>query len=243
MKLLERDHLLTQMTELLAKAQGGQGVCVFIGGEAGVGKTSLVRRFVDSRPSGVAALWGISGALQTPSPLAALHDMIGQLETSTRAQLVNAADRTKLFPAFLAAISNQTTVLVFEDVHWADEATMDLLRYLGRRVLRTRLLVVATYRDDRIGPDHPLRIVLGDLATAGIHRMSVAPLSIAGVRTLAGHHAIDTQALHERAGGNRTSFARARGARGAGVCPHEASLQPLVVWAASCRLCVAIFDS
>ena len=128
--------------------------------------------------------------------------MIGQLETSTRAQLVNAADRTKLFPACLAAISNQTTVLVFEDVHWADEATMDLLRYLGRRVLRTRLLVVAMYRDDQIGPDHPLRIVLGDLATAGIHRMSVAPLSVAGVRTLAGHHAIDTQALHERTGGN-----------------------------------------
>jgi len=59
-----------------------------------------------------------------------------------------------------------TPVLVIEDVHWADEATLDVLRLLGRRIESVRALVIATYRDDELGREHPLRVVVGALATA-----------------------------------------------------------------------------
>ena len=55
-------------------------------------------------------------------------------------------------------------VAVFEDVHWADEATLDLLGFLARRLTRCPTLLVLTYRDDELGPRHPLRLILGDLA-------------------------------------------------------------------------------
>ena len=71
---------------------------------------------------------------------------------------------------------------VLEDVHWADEATLDLLRYAGRRIARTRSLLVASFRSDEIQPSHPLRTVLGDLATAGALRLAPQPLSLAAVR-------------------------------------------------------------
>ena len=73
--------------------------------------------------------------------------------------------------------AGKPVVAVIEDAHWADEATLDLLRYLGRRIERTRALVLVTYRDDEVGPNHPLRLVLGDLATAaGVSRMTLLPL-------------------------------------------------------------------
>ncbi len=48
-------------------------------------------------------------------------------------------------------------------MHWADEATLDLLKFLGRRIQRTRSLLVVTYRDDEVGTRHPLRLVIGEL--------------------------------------------------------------------------------
>ena len=79
------------------------------------------------------------------------------------------------------------TVIVFEDVHWADESTLDLLRFLGRRIADTRGVVIATYRDDEIGPYHPLRMTLGDLATsAGVRRIAIPRLSEKAASTLIG---------------------------------------------------------
>ena len=67
---------------------------------------------------------------------------------------------------------------MIEDVHWADEATLDLLSFAGRRLGRMRVLLLATYRDDELADDHPLRIVLGDLATQrATRRMRLPPLS------------------------------------------------------------------
>jgi predicted ATPase len=78
-------------------------------------------------------------------------------------------------------------VLVVEDLHWADDATLELLRFLGRRLARLRLLVVLTYRDEEVGPGHPLRVLLGDLATVpGVDRLALRALSPAAVAALAG---------------------------------------------------------
>jgi predicted ATPase len=110
-----------------------------------------------------------------------------------------------LFGAFLAEIDSPTalTVAVIEDMHWADEATIDLLSFIGRRLGRTRALLLATYRDDELAADHPLRVALGDLATQrAIRRMQLPPLSEEAVRTLVGRPEVDAGELYRVTGGN-----------------------------------------
>ena len=94
------------------------------------------------------------------------------------------------------------TLLVIEDLQWADEATLDLVVLLARRMATTRSLAVVTCRDDELSADHPLRLVLGGLAAAGVERLRLSPLSIDAVRELAASHQVDTEALFRRTGGN-----------------------------------------
>ena len=112
------------------------------------------------------------------------------------------AERLRVFGAFLDLLSTQPSLVLLEDLHWADEATLDLLRYIGRRIARTRSLVVASFRNDEVGPSHPLRLVLGDLATSGAERLEPQALSLDAVRELAGERDIDVAELHRRTGGN-----------------------------------------
>lgn len=102
----------------------------------------------------------------------------------------------------LAELQERPVIAVFEDIHWADDATLDLLRYLGRRIVRTSALLVLTYRDDELSPGHPLRTVLGDLvSSAATLRIPLSPLSEGAVRALVGHRPIDAAALHRQTGG------------------------------------------
>ena len=113
--------------------------------------------------------------------------------------------RHELFEATLAALAShrQPSIVVFEDLQWADQATLDLLRFLGRRVSATGTLLVGTYRDDEVGPEHLFRVVLGDLAScAWVDRMLVPPLSQAAVASLSAGSRIDPAALHRDTGGN-----------------------------------------
>lgn len=76
------------------------------------------------------------------------------------------AQREELFAAFLEALTGRTpTVAVIEDLHWADDATLDLIKFAGRRLAGRTAMLILTYRDDEIHNDHPLRLVLGDLAS------------------------------------------------------------------------------
>ena len=105
----------------------------------------------------------------------------------------------------LRQISNleTLTVIAVEDVHWADEATLDLLSYLGRRIQHLRVLLLATYRDDAIVADDPLRLTLGTLASQrATRRLSLATLSVGGVATLAHGSGIDAAELHRLTAGN-----------------------------------------
>ena len=106
----------------------------------------------------------------------------------------------EVFAAALEELGSRPTIAVIEDVHWADEATLDLLRYLGRRLEGTTALLIATYRDDEIGSQHPLRLVLGDVETA--RRVALPRLTEDGVRTLAEGSEVDPQDLYRQTGGN-----------------------------------------
>jgi ATP/maltotriose-dependent transcriptional regulator MalT len=110
----------------------------------------------------------------------------------------------RLLPTLLQVLQEapDATVLVFEDVHWADNATLDLMKYLGRRVSLLRAMLVLSLRSDEVGADHPLAQVLGDLPSGATTRISLQPLSPEAVATLAqraGHSGID---LHRITAGN-----------------------------------------
>jgi predicted ATPase len=211
MELIEREPYLAALREHLEAAAGGDGRLVLVGGEAGVGKTSLVRAFADEQAGNARIAWASCDGLFTPEPLAPLLELAGQLEVELAAD----AARREVFVTTLEALGVEPTVAIFEDVHWADEATLDLLRFLGRRLDRTNALVVATYRDDEVGVRHPLRVVLGDIETR--RRIALLPLTEDGVRTLAQGSDLDPGELHRQTGGNPFFVTEVLAAGGTGV--------------------------
>ena len=216
MELVERETQLVALGEHLAAAVAGNGRLVLVGGEAGVGKTSLVRAFAAERGGDIRFVWGACDGLFTPQPLAPLVDLAEQLGGTLQAAVGADAPRREVFGAALEALGARPTAAVIEDVHWADDATLDLLRFLGRRLDRSAALLIVTYRDDELGPRHPLRVVLGDVATTA-HRIALGPLSEAGVQALARGSEVDGAALYRLTGGNPFFVTEALAAGGAGV--------------------------
>lgn len=195
----------------LTEAAAGHGRLVFVAGEAGVGKTAFVTRIVaEAADLARVAVGGCDGS-STPAPLGPVVEMLPQLP----AQVWPAgASRHEVFARLVEALREPTgrePYLVVEDAHWADEATMDLVRHLARRVHGCRVLVLITYRPEDLVVGHPLRVVLGDAATAaGVRRLDLPGLSRDAVRTLAAEHAaghpegspVDVDELHRVTGGN-----------------------------------------
>ncbi|HEY6101654.1 MAG TPA: AAA family ATPase [bacterium] len=218
-RFLERGIHLQGLAERWEAARRGRGSVVFVGGDAGVGKTTLARKFCEIVSKTARVAWGICEPFSTPRALGPLLD-IGDALGLEFPPLRTAAERQRVFRVLLEMLRRPgaATVLVFEDVHWADEASLDLLRYLGRRVGETKGLVLVTYRDDEAGPRHPLRVLLGDLATApDVHRTALSPLSESGVRALAQGSSIDPALLYRLTGGNPFYVTEVLNAGGSGV--------------------------
>jgi DNA-binding CsgD family transcriptional regulator/tetratricopeptide (TPR) repeat protein len=204
MELLERASFLRALGEYASEARKGDGRLVLVSGESGMGKTALLEAF-ERELKGTRWLWGACDSLLTPRPLGPLFDIGARLDGDFGAACRSGASRDQLFGSFLAEIDSPAnfTVTVIEDVHWADEATTDLLSFAGRRLGRMPALVLVTYRDDELPDDHPLKTVLGDLATQrATRRMRMPPLSVEAVRTLAGRRHVDVAELHAVTGGN-----------------------------------------
>jgi DNA-binding CsgD family transcriptional regulator/tetratricopeptide (TPR) repeat protein len=201
MELLEREQCLADLTQWLG-AVADQGGCIaLVGGEAGMGKTALIQEF--SKQTRITrVLWGTCDALFTPRPLAPLHDIARQTQGALLAAVNSGANREEIFTAALDELERVEALVVFEDMHWADEATLDLLKYLGRRIHRTRAMLAVTYRDDEVGARHPLRFVIGDLPRATTHRMTLSPLTEAAVAQLARQAGRSATGLHRITGGN-----------------------------------------
>jgi ATP/maltotriose-dependent transcriptional regulator MalT len=203
--LLERSEQLGVLAESLAAvSSAGQGRLVLLRGEAGVGKTAVVRRFCAVQQLPRRILWGACEALFTPRALGPFID-VAETVGGELAELVERGGRPhEVLSALAREIANASpAVLVLEDLHWADEATLDVLRLLGRRIGGIRALVIATYRDDELDALHPLRVVLGELARArAVETLELGRLSPDAVAALAEPYEVDAEELYRHTGGN-----------------------------------------
>jgi DNA-binding CsgD family transcriptional regulator/tetratricopeptide (TPR) repeat protein len=199
--LHEREPFLELLEELLVRTDE-RGSLVLLAGEAGAGKTSLLRRFCAETHARV--LWGACDALFTPRALGPLLELVPR---RGRPHEVAAALLEEL-------AEERPSILVLEDVHWADAATLDVLRILGRRIEQTPALAIASFRDDELEPDHPLWSVLGQLATSPTMRRVALPLlSRDAVGALAEPHHVDADELYRLTGGNPFYVTEALAAR------------------------------
>jgi DNA-binding CsgD family transcriptional regulator len=201
MRLLEREPLLEILTGELEHAHT-KGRLVLVAGEAGVGKTALVEAFCRERAAGP-TLWGVCDAVVPARPFAPVADVAAHADGLLRTVLEE-GDRARVFDAFLALLRAQPAgaLVVFDDVHWADEATLDLMRVVGRRLHELPLLFVGTFREEEVGSGHGLRLAVGDLPAGTLLELRVPPLSARAVAALAGGTGIDPDELHRATGGN-----------------------------------------
>jgi DNA-binding CsgD family transcriptional regulator len=206
-RLLERDTLLAELGGLWRRVGRGAGRVVLVRGEAGVGKTAVLAAFVGGLDPTTRVLRGWCDPLAAPRPLGPLIDALADLGDAAAAGLaaaVNAGDTAALYQRLLAVLGGGVRwVWVIEDAHWADSATLDLVRFVARRVDSLPLLLVVSYRDDELGPAHPLALTLGDVATcAAVSRIKLEPLSEHAVGVLAAGSGLNAERLHHLTGGN-----------------------------------------
>ncbi|WP_166659787.1 AAA family ATPase [Actinomycetospora succinea] len=182
-QVLERGEVLAALDAALADARGGEGRTVLLAGEAGLGKTTVLRAWTDTL-SDVRLLEGACDDLVTSRTLGPFHD--AALDAPALRAALAAGGTDAVHDAVLAELSHPVTVLVVEDVHWADEATLDVLAVAARRVARLPAVLVLSYRDDEVDPGSQLQRLLGGLPAASTRRPALRPLTVGAVTTLAG---------------------------------------------------------
>jgi DNA-binding CsgD family transcriptional regulator len=199
--LVGRERELGALRYCLAAALAGRGSLVLVGGEAGIGKTALVEALAREAAarSALVLTGGCYDLTATPpfgpwAEIARAYRADGELPALPAAlrseealqALGSLAALFEAVRAFLAAVAgHRPLVLVLEDLHWADLASLDLLRFLARHVAEHPLLLLATYRSDELTRRHPLYQLLPVLAReARATRLDLRRLSSAAVHTL-----------------------------------------------------------
>ena len=203
MEFLERNHEIEELKAALDAAATGRGSVVLIGAEAGMGKTRLVNEFTGNLPDRARFLWGACDDLITPRILGPFRDICGQLGGAVAALLDSNPPLGDVYGVMLDALDggHRSTVVLIEDAHWADAASLDVLKYVGRRIERIPVVLIVTFRDDELHSGHPLRFVLGEFKPDTVRRLSLAPLSREAVERLADQTSVPED-VYELTGGN-----------------------------------------
>ncbi|MGW0758211.1 helix-turn-helix transcriptional regulator [Streptomyces sp. NPDC002814] len=231
--ILEREPELARLATAAQEAADGAGSVALVFGEAGIGKSSLVKAMPDRLPGGARVLVGQCDDLATRRPLGPFRDLIGSIGAELAQAVMEGVDRHRVYEALQGELAGvpHPAVLVVEDVHWADEASLDALRFLVRRMERLPALLVLTYRDDELSREHPLRHLLGQVSRADrVHRLPLARLSRDAVRTLSAASRLDPAQVYDVTSGNPFFVAEVVAAGGVGGVP------PTVVDAVLARL-------
>lgn len=204
MMLLERDAHLATLRMLVADAAVGRGRLVAVTGEAGAGKTALIAAFAAELGPNVRLLRSACEDLSIPDPLGPLYDLAREANWPIDRVGGTQCERLPLFSDALAVFEtpSRATVIVIEDLHWADDATLDLVRFMGRRIASTHILLLLTARNDDSEGQKRLRRALSDIPPAHLHRIDVPLLSEAAVTQLAGGSGQDSGAIYRASAGN-----------------------------------------
>lgn len=195
MALLERGLILQQLADLLDGALNASGRLVCLSGEAGIGKSSIARAFANSIGDKARILWGACEDLSTAEPLGAISEL---LHATPLAHSPDAAP----FGSILDELTAMPTLVVVEDLHWADDATLDFIRFIGRRIEKARILLLVTARDDTADAQSRLRRALVNVPADSCVRIQVPPLSKTATTKLAATTQLDGQAVYALTNGN-----------------------------------------
>ncbi|HET6746422.1 MAG TPA: AAA family ATPase, partial [Candidatus Limnocylindria bacterium] len=202
MPLIERAEQLAALDELLNHATKGTGRLALVRGEAGAGKTALLRAFLRDVPDNLDAAIGYCDGIATPRPLSPIHDLARALGNGLADLLQRSATREEIRDHLLGCYQRKPAVLAIEDVQWADDATIDLIRQLARRIDETSALLLLTYREESQPPVGMARL-LGQLATSpSAQQIQVPPLSRSAVAAMAAESSVDPDELYRLTGGN-----------------------------------------
>jgi DNA-binding CsgD family transcriptional regulator/energy-coupling factor transporter ATP-binding protein EcfA2 len=204
LQMLEREAQLRQLASAWDRVMGGAGLCVQVSGEAGAGKSTLLRHFVGLLAAEIPRLWASCEPLLDPRPLSPFVDLAEHWPPSLAQALRDGRSHPGLLGDLRSALVRRcgAQLLVVEDVHWADAATLEALRYIGRRLADSRLLMVLSFRDDDGIACQPLRQVMGELPAGDVLRIAVPNLSAQAVATLAQQAGRSAAGLFEATGGN-----------------------------------------
>lgn len=202
--LVEREDALAQFSEATAKLANGYGGIALVSGESGIGKTSFLEEARRTFGHEFKFFWSGSDPLITPRPFGPVHDIAAELSGNLLRLLEDGASPSSIFAQFYAALEDfkKPIILVFEDAHWADFATLDLFRFLARRIAFVNCLLVISYRDDEVNEQHAFKPVLDILPSGHTRRIAISPLSEDGVKLLAEGSGRDVLKLHEITAGN-----------------------------------------
>ena len=217
--LLERDAQIERLTGLFSQARSGGRVAAVLG-EAGAGKTSLVEAFARTLQGQARVLRSACEDLSIPEPLGPLYDLAraaGWSLPSVGAE----GSRLRLFSEVLQLLADDgdPTVLIIEDVHWADDASLDLVRFLGRRIAGSGVLLILTARNDVSEGQRRLRRALAEIPAETITRMEVPPLSQAAVAQLTAQAGLDAALVFLATEGNAFFTSELIAAGGADMLP------------------------
>ena len=203
MKLIERAEFLTALEKMFEEIQLNEGHCVLISGEAGIGKTSVTKEFTRDKKRKSKVFTGTCDALFTPRPLGPLYDILLQMKVFDAQETSQVKDRLVLFNRFLQEVGSypQSTIVIIEDIHWADEATLDFINFFARRITQFHCLLILTYRDDEIYHKSCLRPLLGQLPPDSFTRLKLTPLSIEAVQDLAVKRGYSGEDVYSISGG------------------------------------------
>jgi len=203
--MLERDAELAALAHAAREAADRHGSVVLVKGEAGIGKSSLVEALRSHLPAEGRMLVGYCDDLATPRTLGPFRDLVGSVGTELSHAVMDGSERDRVLTALRTELTwpDHPTVLVIEDVHWADDATLDALRYLIRRIADLPAVLILTYRDDELNREHPLHGLLGQASRSDhVRHLPLRRLSQQAVRQLSAGSSVDAHDLFELTSGN-----------------------------------------